>query len=160
MITYTYNGNTYDSFYKLKRVTPNLIFSKNTPIELLNQLGIEIIEVEDNPVTTTVDPIVEAKQHRDMNVNSITVIVDDLVFDGNETAQGRISNAILGWDNNKDTIEWVLADNTIAAVTKEQLQKVLQLSVAEMQKYWVTPYVETDNEEIVIDTSENNEETE
>lgn len=145
MIQYTYNGKIYTSFFQLKKKTPNLIFSQDTPKELLETIGITIEEIPD-PVTE-VDPLVAAKEQRDNDVKQITVEVDGMIFDGNEKAQDRISRTILGWDENTDGIEWVLANNEIAFVTKEQLQRVLQLATAEMQRLWVLPYTSQDIEQ-------------
>lgn len=38
------------------------------------------------------------------------------------------------------TMPWVLADNSIAQVTKAELQEALRLSDAAMAKLWVRPY--------------------
>lgn len=135
MIKYIYNGETYNSFYELKRVTKNLVFAQDTPVDLLAQLGITVVE-EPDPV---VEP--DPKQRRREEVATIEVTVDGMTFDGNEVAQRRMTGALVGWDDSVETIQWVLADNSVANVTKLQLWKALQAATAEMQKLWVVPYV-------------------
>ena len=145
MKKYIYNGKSYPSLFSLKSDNiPNVIFSLDAPEELLKEIGITVKEVEDpKPV---IDPIMEAKQKRNIEVENITVELDGMIFDGNEKAQDRISRAILGWDEDVDGIEWVLSNDEIAYVTKEQLQKVLQLATAEMQRLWIIPYTNNNEE--------------
>ena len=55
---------------------------------------------------------------------AITVEVDGMTFDGDETAQSRVARAITAADaSGWIRPEWVLADNTVATVTKAQLQQ-------------------------------------
>ena len=66
-----------------------------------------------------------------------------MVFDGDETAQSRMARALTAAEaaGQSSTI-WVLADNTVATVTKAQLAQALALSMQEMGKLWTVPYKE------------------
>ena len=75
------------------------------------------------------------KISRNEQINNIKVTVDSMVFDGNENSQTRMTNAIACLENT-ETIEWILADNTKAQVTKDQLQQALKLSVLALSEIW------------------------
>lgn len=47
MTKYHYKGQTYNSFWELNRATPDLVFSEQTPPELLAGLGITVEEIPD-----------------------------------------------------------------------------------------------------------------
>lgn len=88
----------------------------------------------------------QAKSERAQAVQDIAVTVDGMVFDGNEDAQRRISVAIATANISGQTeVEWVLKDNTVVLVSREQLEKVLVLSMQKMQDLWTKPYKD-DNE--------------
>lgn len=86
----------------------------------------------------------EAKTERTDAVSKITVEVDGLVFDGNETSQDRMTRAITMYTSSglppDTTTEWVLADNTVANVTVNQLAKALLLAGQKQTELWVKPY--------------------
>lgn len=85
----------------------------------------------------------QAKAERAEAVENIAVEVDGMVFDGNEDAQRRISVAITTADiTGQQSVDWVLKNNTVANVTREQLEKVLALSMQKMQELWTKPYTE------------------
>lgn len=81
----------------------------------------------------------KAKAQRAAAVDAITVTVDGLEFDGNETAQGRMARAALAMTDT-DTLPWVLANNAVANVTKAQLLQALRLAGAAMAQIWVSVY--------------------
>lgn len=78
----------------------------------------------------------EWKQERAAAVAAITVEVDGMVFQGDETSQTRMSRS-LSVMNDSETIRWVLADNTPVQVSKAQLVEALRLAGAEQAKLWV-----------------------
>lgn len=43
--------------------------------------------------------------------------------------------------NETDTMSWVLADNSIVAVTQAELKEALRLSGEAMAALWVKPYI-------------------
>lgn len=60
--------------------------------------------------------------------------------------------------NDGETVQWVLADNTIAQVTKEQLRQALRLAGEAQTAIWADPYlteeVDTETEEESSDSVE------
>ena len=94
----------------------------------------------------------EAKTGRAEAVARITVEVDGMVFDGDETAQDRMARAITMFQasNLPDdyTTAWVLADNTVAQVTVNQLAQALLLAGQKQTELWTKPY-EAGNAETV-----------
>ena len=77
-------------------------------------------------------------------VSKITVTVDGMVFDGDEKAQERMSRTVSiatanGMPMTTETT-WVLADNTIAQVTLQQLAKACLLAGQKQTELWTVPY--------------------
>lgn len=90
--------------------------------------------------------LAQAKLDRAKAVSEIKVMVDGMVFDGDETSQTRMGRTIaiaqaLGIDPSEKRT-WVLADNTIAEVTISQLAQALKLAGDEQTKLWTVPYDE------------------
>ncbi|WP_176399919.1 DUF4376 domain-containing protein [Shewanella sp. Shew256] len=70
-------------------------------------------------------------------VNSITVEVDGLVFDGDEQSQRRMLAAIhASEDAGITSTIWRLADNTETAVTVDQIRQAHSLAIIEQGKLW------------------------
>lgn len=90
--------------------------------------------------------LAEAKRLRAAQVAAITVEVDGMTFDGDEAAQSRMARAITAADTGLEKTAWVLADNTIAEVTKEQLQQALTKAMLAMSELWTVPYQEKGDE--------------
>ena len=86
----------------------------------------------------------EAKTERTDAVSKITVEVDGLVFDGDETSQDRMTRAITMFTSSglpaDTTTSWVLADNTVAQVTIDQLTQALLLAGQKQTELWTKPY--------------------
>lgn len=86
----------------------------------------------------------KAKSLRAEAVSKITVEVDGLVFDGDETSQDRMTRAITMFTSSglpaDTTTAWVLADNTVAQVTIDQLTQALLLAGQKQTELWVKPY--------------------
>ena len=80
-----------------------------------------------------------AKNERAEAVEKITVKVDGMVFDGDETSQQRLSRAIVALEEG-ETMPWVLHNNTVVNVTREQLKRALKLAGEAQSKLWVKPY--------------------
>ena len=84
-----------------------------------------------------------AKRERAAKVAAITVEVDGMVFDGDEQAQSRMARAITAAETaGLESTVWVLADNTVATVTKVQLQQALAKAMIAMSELWTEPYTE------------------
>lgn len=83
--------------------------------------------------------LAKAKAERANAVAKITVEVDGMKFNGDEVSQSRMARSAVAM-NDEETITWVLADNTIAQVTKVQLLQALRLSGEEQTRLWTKPY--------------------
>lgn len=89
--------------------------------------------------------LAKAKEERAEAVSKLTVTVDGMVFDADETSQNRMSRVVagaqaLGVDLNTTTQIWVLADNTVATPTVAQLAQALKLAGEKQSELWVLPY--------------------
>ena len=85
------------------------------------------------------EELAKAKAERAEYVAKLVVTVDDLPFDGDETSQDRMARSCVAL-NEGETVQWVLADNTIAQVTKEQLRQALRLAGEAQTAIWANPY--------------------
>ena len=85
-----------------------------------------VVQVQD----TGTDPRIQA-------VSEIKVTTQaGNTFDGDETSQNRMARAIVAMTET-DTIGWVLADNSLITVTREELQEALRLAGLAMTEIWV-----------------------
>ena len=105
----------------------------------------EVVAIpEPTPEEQAEKALAQAKAERADAVSRITVTVDGLVFDGDETAQDRMARAITMFNANNlpaDTVTpWVLADNTVAEVTVSQLSQALLLAGQAQTALWTIPY--------------------
>lgn len=97
------------------------------------------------------EELAQAKAERANAVSKITVTVDDMVFDGDEISQERMSRTITaavatGEDMSAITT-WVLADNTVAQVSIKQLAKALRAAGEAQTELWTVPYQEETTEQ-------------
>jgi hypothetical protein len=83
----------------------------------------------------------EAKVQRAEKVNSITVEIDGMVFDGDEKAQERMARAVIMANSLDEETEWVLHDNTVATVTAGQLKRACREAGKKQTELWVVPYI-------------------
>ena len=94
------------------------------------------------------EALAKAKAERAEFVAKLVVTVDDLPFDGDETSQDRMARSCVAL-NEGETVQWVLADNTIAQVTKEQLRQALRLAGEAQTAIWANPYLGSTEEETI-----------
>ena len=77
-------------------------------------------------------------------VSKLTVTVDGMVFDADETSQNRMSRVVAGAQalgiDQSTTQVWVLADNTVAQPTVAQLAQALKLAGEAQTALWTVPY--------------------
>lgn len=79
----------------------------------------------------------DKKLLRSQRIQNLRVVVDGLSFDGDEASQQRMAlRAQRMRANGQSTVRWVLADNTEADVTVEQLEQALDLALQEQGKLW------------------------
>ncbi len=85
-----------------------------------------------------------AKATRATKVDALTVTVDGMVFDADETSQNRMSRVVAGAQAlgiaQSTTQVWVLADNTVAQPTIAQLAQALKLAGEAQTALWTVPY--------------------
>lgn len=90
------------------------------------------------------EAMLKAKTDRAGEVSRITVEVDGMTFDGDETSQDRMTRAITMFTSSglpeDTTTSWVLADNTVAQVTIGQLTQALLLAGKKQTELWTKPY--------------------
>ena len=94
---------------------------------------LNIKTAEDKEAELEAQTKIELKAAKELALNSITVTVNGNSFDGNETARGNMSSAILSAEiigKTEDT--WKLADNTSAVITITELKEALALSIQEV----------------------------
>lgn len=123
-------------------------------IELYQSSYIEIIEdsfeFDSNSVYTIENGIVvktertdEAylKQSSKANIQAlvkdIEVEYNGVIYQGDETSQDRMSRAINGLPDEVSTIYWKAKDNSVLALNKLDLKKILYLAVQEQTKIWI-----------------------
>ncbi|WP_444467226.1 DUF4376 domain-containing protein [Sutterella wadsworthensis] len=156
IIRYIYNGQKYTSLYALRQAiwqTESKVYDEPKTQEDFDSLGLKVTLEEYDPEQEYFASLSEkekvaynlnkTKNERAEAVAAIKVTVDGMVFDGDETAQSRMARALTAAEAAGQTSTiWVLADNTVATVTKAQLAQALALSMQEMGKLWTKPYEE------------------
>lgn len=143
---YIYDGEVFTSDYDVRhaiRLKENKVFTR-TPVGKVKEFwashGVEYSEVPD-PEPTPEQILAQAKRERAEKVDRIKVTVDGMIFDGDEVSQSRMARALTAaLTAGQSSTTWVLADNTVATVTKEQLAEALTKSMLEMSKVWTDPY--------------------
>ena len=86
------------------------------------------------------EALTQAKIERAEAVSKIAVEVDGMIFDGDETSQQRVARSFIALEDG-ETMPWVLYDNTVVEVTKDQLKKVLRLAGQKQSELWTVPYL-------------------
>ena len=82
--------------------------------------------------------LLTAKAEREEFVSKIVVEVDGMMFDGDEVSQDRMARSIIALDLG-EKVQWVLADNTIAQVTRAQLREALRKAGTAQTAIWSNP---------------------
>ena len=150
ILKYAYNGETYTSARAVREAISkkeNKGFGPEPAegrAEFWGVLGVTYSEEPDpepTPEEIEADRLDEAKRLRAAKVAAITVEVDGMVFDGDEMAQSRMARAVTAAETaGLDKTVWVLADNTVAEVTRAQLQQALSKAMLAMAEVWTEPY--------------------
>ena len=96
--------------------------------------------------------LARSKETRSKDVGNITVTVDGMVFNGDEKSQERMSrkiNIARANEISMDTsLDWVLADNTIAQVTLRQSAKAALLAGQKQSELWTMPYKKSKKDKV------------
>lgn len=158
--SYVYNGTEYSSAWEVRqaiatdsntlfRAEPDRDETAEDPgkerREFWAALGVTYTETAPTEEELAAQELEWAKMRRATEVAKITVTVDGMVFDGDETAQTRMGRTIAaaiaqGVDLETTKRTWVLADNTVAEVTVKQLAEALQLAGDAQTALWTVPY--------------------
>ena len=85
--------------------------------------------------------LAQAKAERAEEVEALTVEVEGMIFDADETSQARMSVAASSMTDDETNV-WVLHDNTIVEVTKKQLLLACRLARLAQSAIWTKPYTE------------------
>jgi hypothetical protein len=89
-----------------------------------------VIEPEFTEDEIELNNSIESKRLRDLSLSLLTVEVDGLVFDANETARNNMMAAILSAELIGSTsAEWKMADNTVKEISLLQLRQALAMSI-------------------------------
>lgn len=147
--TWTYNGVAYQSEWQVRQEVFNrdhVAFGEapeEGKVEFWAQYGVTYSERELTPEEQEAQDLAIAKRERAIKVAAIKVEVDGMTFDGDESAQSRMARAITAAETaGLESTVWVLADNTVATVTKVQLQQALAKAMVAMGELWTQPYTE------------------
>lgn len=99
----------------------------------------EVRTVEDKATEIAEEARTKFKADRAMAVSQIVITTESgNTFDGDEASQGRMARAIVYMnETGQNEIQWVLADNTIAIVTRGDLSEALKLSVDAQTTLWL-----------------------
>jgi hypothetical protein len=82
----------------------------------------------------------ELKAARDVAVSRIAVTVGDKVFDGDEKSQERMSRALRTAEiTGLTSCQWVMRDNSVATVTKDEIAQALALAMQAQGALWFIP---------------------
>lgn len=84
--------------------------------------------------------LAQAKAERAAAVAALTVDVGGMTFDGDEKAQERMARAVLMAESPEESMEWVLADSSVAIVTADQLRRACRAAGKAMGALWIVPY--------------------
>ena len=112
---------------------------RNIPVKKLDFVGTVIDYTKPTNEMLQKQALVKAKAQRAETVSRIVVEIDGLKFDGDEDSQDRMARAIVALDAG-ETIQWVLADNSVVQVTREQLRQALRLAGQQQTEVWANPY--------------------
>lgn len=120
-----------------------------TPARYMTELGKlpegAMLEKPEKPAEVLAEEeLAKLKAERAAAVAALTVTVDGMVFDGDETAQERMARTVTAATatgaSMDDTTVWVLHDNTVATPTIRQLATALRMAGEAQTALWTVPY--------------------
>lgn len=122
---------------------PSSYYDNPVLVEELGALpnNITLTRPEKTEEEINAEKLLMAKSERADYVSKIVVEVDGMMFDGDETSQDRMARSVVALNDDTETVQWVLADNTIAQVTRVQLKQALRLAGEAQTAIWANPYL-------------------
>lgn len=147
MITeYKYNGQSYWSEEDVRKAilqNERKIFRsvEGDLVEFWKGHSVDYFETEEavNEERIAEESLYKAKLARNASVSAIIVEVDGMLFDGGEESQCRMAHYLLALDD-YETVKWVMSDNSVKLVTKQQLHAALKQAVKKQAELWAVPY--------------------
>jgi len=89
-----------------------------------------------NPPKTKAQIIAEWKQDRQQKVDNIEVTYNNVVYQGDETSQTRITKAITALPDDTTTVDWIAKDNSVQSLTRIDLKAILLDAGTQQSKIW------------------------
>ena len=77
------------------------------------------------------------KAQRQEAVDNLEVTYEDIIYQGDEVSQGRMSRAILALPDDTTTTLWIAKDNTPVQLTKVDLSSILRLAGEAQTALWI-----------------------
>ena len=134
------DGSIMDWGDGLSPYSEDCIFTEKQVIQAWNgRMYIEGEEPEMPVEMIAEKALLFAKAKRAEEVERLTVEVEGMVFDADETSQARMSVAASSMTDDETNV-WVLHDNTVVQVTKAQLLLACRLARIAQSAVWTKPY--------------------
>jgi len=76
------------------------------------------------------------KQDRQQKVENIEVTYNNVVYQGDETSQTRMTKAITALPDDSTTIDWIAKDNSVQSLTRVDLKAILLDAGTQQSKIW------------------------
>lgn len=132
-----YIGQTFEGIYPPEAAC--WCNSNRAFIEKQGNAYVIVAVPEPTPEELEAQALANAKAERAAEVEALTVEVDGMVFDADETSQARMSVAASSMTDDELNV-WVLHDNSIVQVTKSQLMQACRLARIAQSAVWTKPY--------------------
>lgn len=133
-----YIGQTFEGIYPPEAAC--WCNSNRAFIEKQGNAYVIVAIPEPTPEELEAQALANAKAERAAEVEALTVEVEGMVFDADETSQARMSVAASSMTDDELNV-WVLHDNSIVQVTKVQLMQACRLARIAQSAVWTKPYV-------------------
>ena len=132
MYIYVDNNNTIIrvSFNKSYAQENEIEYEINSNKDIEYYLGCKYLN------NTVIEKDINVKYNIMTLVSEIEVIYQEVIYQGDETSQDRMSRAINGLPDDTTTISWKAKDNSIQELTRLDLKEILFLAGQEQTRIW------------------------
>ena len=76
------------------------------------------------------------KKDRQQKVDNIEVTYNNVIYQGDETSQTRMTKAITALPDDSTTIDWIAKDNSVQSLTRVDLKAILLDADTQQSKIW------------------------